>query len=169
MSNENETTGSEHNAEIQECKICKIEFICPKGKVDLCQDCYNKPIQIERDVSTFSWTGRLDKEIHSPGRFSYDTPDNHPKLEGNELKLTLAEANRVNEATLKFLNQTKNEGRHEVRTIKDKENQKIVDELKKLESKVISSDITPVDPNFIIYDYVRKIVKESTGKDIKDL
>ena len=48
---------------------------------------------------------------------------------GNTIELSLSEALRGMEATVKFLNQTKNEGRQEQRTNKDKENQKIIDEI----------------------------------------
>jgi len=49
------------------------------------------------------------------------------------------------------------------------QNQKIVDELVKIESVVLPSDISPDDARFIRYDYVRSLIKETTGKDIKDL
>ncbi len=49
------------------------------------------------------------------------------------------------------------------------ENQNIVDELKKIESIVLPYDITPNDARFIRYDYVRNLIKETTGKDISEL
>ena len=50
------------------------------------------------------------------------------------------------------------------------DNQKLVDELKKILSVVIPHDISdPNDPDFIRYDYVRNDVKNSTGKDIQEI
>lgn len=98
------TTGGEHNAE--------------------------KPIKIERDVRTSAYyIPDYSKPNEGRTRVSYQTPENLPKLDGNELDLTLSEALRVIEATVKFLNQTKNDGRQEQRTIKDKENQNRIDRL----------------------------------------
>ncbi len=50
------------------------------------------------------------------------------------------------------------------------DDQKIVDELKKILSVVIPHDISdPNDPDFIRYDYARSVVKNATGKDIQEI
>ncbi len=77
-----------------------------------------KPIKIQRDV------------VYTPHQDSLDTLTSHqPEPYKHEyLELSISETNRVIEAYIKYLNQTKNEGRHEIRSIKDKENQKMVDD-----------------------------------------
>lgn len=96
MNEKNETTGGEHNADT----IADSEII-------------ETPIHIKRGALTTVTNTITDGKVHT--------------LESSEceiLSLSLSEALRVIEATVKFLNQTKNEGRHEIRTNKDKENQK---------------------------------------------
>ena len=79
-----------------------------------------KPIKIYRDFEgeiSAIISGQVDGIRVNPKDWSITGETN------KEVKLSLREALRVIEATVKFLNQTKNEGRNEARTIKDKENQ----------------------------------------------
>jgi len=76
----------------------------------------------------------------------------------DKIQLSLPEAVRVMEETVKFLNQTKNEGRHEQRTIKDKENQKLVNKIDK-EYKFILNQISI---------HKRMVVEESWSDEAKE-
>jgi len=69
---------------------------------------------------------RDEKEV-----FEYlgDDGEKYTKVISKTLELSLSESLRVIEATVKYLNQTKNEGRHEQRTIKDKENQETINKI----------------------------------------
>lgn len=115
MSNEkNETTGGEHNAE-------------------------EKPIKIEKDTDTHivlpTNFGELNVGVNLDESIEEGTIEIHDK---EYYELSLSEALRVIEATVKFLNQTKNEGRQEIRTNKDKENQNTVDRMKKRHDELTS-------------------------------
>lgn len=132
MSNEkNETTGGEHNAEKEQpCSKCGTPIIGKGEEDEICFDCYlyppnktsdeyysKRPIKIQKD-------GRVYHNCQSLGGISAFISKS-----GEKIELSLRDSLRVIEATVKYLNQTKNEGRHETRTIKDKENQKKIDEL----------------------------------------
>ena len=128
-----------------------------------------KPIIVEHDTTEFH-IGRfgynrieLDKLLKDMDPTQFPATLEPMPIE-EEIELTLSEALRVIEATVKYLNQTKDEGRHEIRTIKDKENQKIVDELKKQFCNLDISSVTTT-----ISYALANLVKQAIGKNIKDL
>lgn len=49
------------------------------------------------------------------------------------------------------------------------EDHKIVEALTKIESVVLPIDITPDDARFIRYDYIRNLIKKTTGKNIQEI
>lgn len=106
MNKKNETTGGEHNAENPN----------PLHKMDY--EILDKPIKIQRDY-IFSTRGPNGEIIDvGVGTKEY------------ELELSRKEAERVIEAYNKDNNRIKEEGRQGQRTLKDKENQGKIDELK---------------------------------------
>ena len=85
----------------------------------------DRPIKTQLDLPYFKEKG-IRELVYSP----FEIFEGSPTL-GNTIKLSLSESLRVIEATVKYLNQTKDEGRHEIRTLKDKDNQKVVNILLK--------------------------------------
>ena len=86
-----------------------------------------KPIKINRDFED-KMSATITAEIDGNSLTEKDFTITSQTSE--EIELTLSEALRVIGATVKFLNQTKDEGRHEIRTIKDKENQKKLNQIR---------------------------------------
>ena len=97
--------------------------------------------------------------------------------DSEELELSLAEALRVIEETVKYLNKKNNEVQEHIRSNKDQENQKIVDKLLEKYNEYFKylggantetyKDLTKRKAHF--KRCVDQIIRESTGKDIKDL
>lgn len=106
MSNENETTGGEHNAE----KRPHYELL--------------ESLPIERPIKIV-WDKTICK-IRVGDKIETMEVDEKSMPKCAQLPciyLSIPEFNRGLESYIDYLNQTKNEGRHEIRTIKDKENQ----------------------------------------------
>ena len=77
-----------------------------------------------------------------------------------------------------YLNQTKNEGRHEIRTIKDKENQKMRDfdihrygllkgSLRSLEHQLEDSEYLPIEGVHVLQNSIKQHKRDMTQLEIK--
>jgi len=108
MSNETKTTGGEHNAE--------------RPYYERLETPIEKPIKIVWDEITCKI--RVGDKIETMEVDRHSLPKN---LQSPCIYLSIPEFNRGLESYIDYLNQTKNDGRLEARTIKDRENQKIVD------------------------------------------
>ena len=143
-----------------------------------------KKIVIQRDWITHVRKKNGSMITYHDGEFfsKIDDPtitlDSTQSLPIGKLELSLPESLRVIEATAKYLNQTKNEGRHEIRTIKDKENQKLVDDdihryatlkksLKSLELQIHDGENRPIEFIHRLQDSIKQHKLDITHLEIK--
>jgi len=80
------------------------------------------------------------------------------------IELTIPEALRVVEELTKHLGQLNNQSQQQIRTEKDKQNQKIVNEMKKVYEAPLPHLISEKCAEILAV-----IVKHSIGKDIKNI
>jgi hypothetical protein len=113
----------------------------------------------------------------------WDVDGNYPNLRHRQqiwysgdynVEYPIRETVRDIEDLVKHLNQTKNEGRHEVRTIKDKDNQKAIDCVSLWANSELQKEYPPEREDEHMtrigsVEQLSNLIKEKTGKDIKDL
>lgn len=97
---------------------------CGVYKIDVQTRTIERPIIINRD-----YEGEIIAPFDALQINGKNIPLKVTAQTSEEVKFTLSEALRVIEQTVKHLNQTKEAGRQEVRTTKDKENQKTISKL----------------------------------------
>lgn len=113
-----------------------------------------KPIEIQRDKK---WCMEHQIDNVKSTWYGQDT-----------LEISLSEALRVIEGAVKYLNQTKNEGRQEIRTLKDKENQKLRDAVK-TRWEYLANSCQKDDGYKYAAEEFASMVKAYLNMDIKDL